>query len=399
MITALVASFFPYIAIPLGSNTHLSVGALLGLVAWIIGPRIPRLDGTLALFITLPIVVNALSTLLIQAPLPPAGVLTWLNLVGAFAAGVLAVLALRGRFATAISLMVTVSALFALVQYAALRAGTIPFLELYDAPGYASVEANSYAILNYIQRPFAQFPEPSFMAGSLTLALITMVMVRRYFGGRLRAHESTAVLLGGIVITLSESGSAILGLGLVAVSIVMSAERSLKNQTLALLLISVAVVAAIWIVGERGLASNFSWGDRLGSIAVAVRHWSADVGSLLLGLGRGGLAAGFESGAVDLSGYTFVQIPRDAISAIVRIIVEFGLIGGMTVVAIMLVQIVRGARLVRTQLWWFVVAAWLVVAGLTVSYESADWLWLAPGAAMGIVLHYRQASHRGEVQS
>ncbi|MDR7188701.1 hypothetical protein J2Y46_001524 [Microbacterium sp. BE35] len=328
----------------------------------------------------------AITTLFFDTPLPPTAAVTWLGAAGAFAAGAVGVLCMRDKLASLLAWLVLLTSLFGFFQYFALRAGFIPFVELYRAPGYASVEANAPAILLYIRRPFAQFPEPSFMAGSLTLAVLAMLLIARYFGRtRLRRVEKAAVLAGAIVIVLSESGSAVAGLGAIAVALLASSARSIGAQIRAALLIVLAAAGAIWVIEQRSSILNFSWGDRMMSIIASAQFWASDIQTFLFGLGRGGLTAAYSSGRVDVSGFQFTQQPPDVFSAIGRVLFESGLFAGGAVLLILVLLIVRGGALVAPLFSVAMITAWLVVGGITISYESAAFIWLLPGVCMGVI--------------
>ncbi len=381
----LILSFFPYITIDIGANTSIPLCTTFALTAWVFS-RHREIDGVVLLLLVLPMASNAVATIAFGSQFSPAGLLSWGAVVGAFVGGYIIVRDLQLTAATAIAWLVIGTSIFATLQLLAIKAGVIPFLDLYRAAGYASVDANSFAILQYIQRPFAQFPESSFMAGTLLLTLSTMVLITRMRGVKMGRIEWMALLLGGVAIVLSESGSAIVGLGLLAALIAFSSRRSLRNQLSTVFLFALATAAAIWIVDQRSGTVNFSWGDRLGSIFVSVRYWASDVGSLFLGVGRGGLTKAFQSSLVPTQDLAFTQQPLDIFSAVIRVPIEFGLFGGATALLILWAalfvrhRVGAGSRLISVM----VLAIWFLVGGLTISYDSAVWIWALPGAYLAL---------------
>ncbi|MFK4759324.1 hypothetical protein ACI3KS_00170 [Microbacterium sp. ZW T5_45] len=385
-------SFFPYAALGLGANTSISVSAILGIAAWIVGPRHPRLDAITISLALIPLAANAIATVLFSVTFPPTGVLTWIGVIGNFLTGTLGVLSLHTDFSRLLAWLVIGTSLFGGLQMIAIRAGYIPFVTLYRAPGYASVENNSTAILNYIQRPFAQFPEPSFMAGTLLLAITLMVLVARCLRGSLSRWEWTAVVAGGAIITASESGSAIAGLGLVAGVIITSATKSLRNQITALLFITAACVTATWVFGQRSSPLDFSWSDRFGSILAGLNYWSDEPSRLVFGTGRGGMAAAFRAGDVGLIEFAFVQQPLDVFSAQFRILFEFGLLAGGFVLLGLLLIVGSVSRWTRPVTAAFALALWVLIGALTISYDSAAWVWAFAGGCLGLLTLARRQS-------
>jgi len=388
---AVVLSFFPYLVIPLGGSTSISIGALVGLVAWVLGPRYSSLDLAVVVIGMLPILAMAMSTLLFDTPLPQTAAITWLGAVGPFAAGAMAVVSLQRRLASLLGWLILGSSLFGILQHFAIQSGFIPFLELYRAPGYASVEANAQTILLYIRRPFAQFPEPSFMAGSIALAILAMLLVSRFSGQpRLGRLELIALMTGSITIVLSESGSAVIGLGAIAVALLASSARTVGAQARAALTITLAVMGAVWVLDQRSSPLNFSWGDRLASIQAAAQHWLSEAPSFLFGLGRGGMTAAFTQGRIDLAGFNFTQAPPDVFSALGRILFESGVLAGGAVLLLLAVTIVRAGAAIAPMFGVAMLAAWGVVAGITISYESAAMIWLLPGVCLAVVVARRR---------
>ncbi|MEV4687294.1 hypothetical protein [Microbacterium sp. LWH3-1.2] len=378
-------TFLPYLAVPLGGSTSVPAAAVVGALAWLASPRSRAIDSFVLTLFVVPTVVSAIAAVFTGAPFPLSGVLMWAGTAATVAGGAAAIVALRRSLSALLSWLIIGTALFGIVQLAAIRSGVIPFVEFYRASGYASVETNAFAIITYIQRPFAQFPEPSFMAGSMSLALIAMVVIARgRTRERLTSLNSCALLLGAVVVFLSASGSAIVCLALIAVVLVLTSRRSLANQVRAVVAVVIAGIGGSLILQERGVASNFSWGDRFGSIVVAFDYWVADVGRLFLGAGRGQITTAFTSGVIDPAGYQFVQVPADVYSVQARVLFEYGLLGGAVILFMCCLVIVRQFGSSTPAVGVIGLGAWIVVAGFTISYESASMIWLIPGVALGL---------------
>lgn len=393
--TFVVLAFLPYLAVPLGGSTSVPAAAVFGALAWLASPRFRGIDSVVVTLFVLPTAVSALAALFTGAPFPLSGMLMWAGCVATVAGGAAATVVLGRKLATLLSWLVIATALFGFFQLAAIRNGAIPFVELYRASGYASVEANSFAIITYIQRPFAQFPEPSFMAGSISLALIAIVVIARgQERERLTRLNTCAVLLGSVLVFLSTSGSAIVCLALIAVVLVLTSSRSLANQVRAVVAVAVAGIAGSFILQQRDVATNFSWGDRLGSIVVAFDYWASDVGRLLLGAGRGQITEAFTTGAIEASEHQFVQFPADVYSVQARVLFEYGILGGAVILLMLMIVMLRQFGAPNLVVGVVSVAAWIVVAGLTISYESASLIWLFPGVALGLAAIREPAAER-----
>jgi hypothetical protein len=373
----------------------LPFSSLVGVLLWVFCPREARVDFAIAALFLVPICAAACGTVVVGLHFAPGAVILWLGVVGNLALGYFAVVLLAGRTATVLSVCVIASSVFATVQLFAILGGTIPFLASYSMPGYASVVANAATILQYIRRPFGQFPEPSFMAGSLTLAILSVVVIaRRFGGGRLSRLDLIAVLSGSAAIALSQSGSAILGLGIIVAVATLTSPSGRARASLILLVIPAAAVSS-WVFGERDSSTNYSWRDRLASVQAGLDYWSSDVGRLWFGLGRGGASQSFSAGLIDLSDYAFVQAPPDIYSVLGRILVEFGLLPGLFVVVVLLAWVARSYS--GGHIWivrGLLMSAWLLVAGITITYDSAAWIWILPGLGLAHLLapNERQSS-------
>lgn len=381
---SLILTFFPYLAIPLGANTNIPWSAVVGLCALVLAPTVVKTDAALWLVALLPFVAHASSTILLGSKFPLSGELTWITVSASFGIGMMLVKTCGSHLGPIIAMMIIATASFTVIQYVLILGGVLPFAEWYQMPGYANVAGNASTIVDFIRRPFGQFPEPSFLAGTLLLALTAMVLSSRSQRDTLRRSERVATAFGCLVILLSRSGVAVAGLGLLSIVILAAGERTLKSRVVGLSLVVIGVLGGVSVLEERGGAHDFSWGDRLNSISVSLQYWISDPFHFLLGLGRGGLVRAFNEGRISLTGFDFTESPQDVWSVLARIAIESGLIAGGMLLAVVALQVGR----VGGEFGWLVascaVLIWMLVAGLSISYESAAWLWVFPGICRGL---------------
>jgi hypothetical protein len=292
-----------------------------------------------------------------------------------------------------VKLGVSFSAGYALIQKVFLEAGVIPFLGYYQLPGYASVAFNAEVILRYIRRPFGFFPEPSFMAGSMALAVAAMVVLVYRCLGRLRKSDLVTIGLAVTAIFLSDSGSGLASIGLVLLMAIWPAFKGGKRLVLAIGIVCISAFLASNVLESRGLLQNYSWSDRLASIIGAMRFLVTSDNIALLGAGKGAGPSLFQRGSIPLDGLQYFTPIPDVFSVLGRLVLECGLVFGLGLIIILSVLLIRAGALDGGLFIGIVFAStWLLIAGLTISYETAAWIWATPGIALGLL----QAGPSGE---
>ncbi|KSW28897.1 hypothetical protein [Cellulomonas sp. B6] len=386
-----ILCFAPYACLPLGESTNIPVTGLLWPL-WL--PRILRhravvvTSGVLAFAPT----VTAFLGLLAGRPVDnPVALLTWVLYLAPVP--VLAVVVLeRPRLAArALGTGVAVSAVLALVQHQLILRGVLPFAELYDVPGYATV--NPDTVLMYVKRPFGQFPEPSFMAGSLALASAAYLLVRRTWTARLGLLDHALVGLVLVVLVVSRSGSTVVaGLAVLGMLLVPAA-RGLRRPVVVMAVALGGAYVAASVVSQRSASTDFSWGDRAVSIVAAGRYLLTDPVALVVGIGRGRAAHLFSTGAISTSGYEAGGAIYDVYSVLGRAALESGVVFGLVLLVVgagLHVQAHRRTGVTHaTAVGILAALLWVVVAGFTISYDSAALIWSSVGVALGVVVRPR----------
>jgi hypothetical protein len=379
-----ILTFLPYLAIPLGGNTNVPLSSLVAVTMMPAALRSKRIAVALFLLIAIPLTTTFLGTLSSPGSINTQALVAWpLHVVVLVGFGVAAQLA-RLHLQRVIRICLWLTVALAVVQkYLFLDRGIIPFLGYYATPGYASVANNAFEIANYVRRPFTTFPEPSFMAGSVALACAALLIL-------LPEHLkiSDYLLVGGslVAIYLSSSGSGVASMGLLLVLAVYRGRIRVRRAVLLAVALLLGTVLGLSLYGSRSSASNYSWGDRLTSIEAAFRYLFGHLGAFLLGTGTGTASSLYQDGTISLDGLVYHSDIPDLFSTFGRIVLETGMIGGLAMMVILLKPV--GAA-VRRDLG--VVAAMagvllvLVVGGLTISYQSAAWLWAVPGMCLGLM--------------
>lgn len=292
---------------------------------------------------------------------------------------------LRDSIIPLLSSCISLSAIVALVQkFVFLDKGIVPWLEYYDVPGYASVAGNAQTIALYIRRPFGLFPEPSFLAGSLALATVALIASISVFKQRYSALSVMAFSLSIFTIYVSDSGSGIVCIVVLAAVAFIPIIRRFKGL---LLLLPFVLAGAVWlglsIAANRQSGVNTSWNDRMASIIGASRLILEEPNMFLFGLGRGMIPSYFESGRVSFADMTVYSSIPDVYSVLVRIVLENGIVFGLPIVVwmVLLITTEGTSRITPSGVLYFVL--WFVVAALTISYETAAWIWILPGIFLG----------------
>jgi len=383
-----VASFLPYLALPLGASTNIPLTSLLAPLWLPRALRYPRLLAVVGLLAFAPLVTGYFGMLVGRPVSNPFALVTWAAYV--LPVAVIAVLVIESseQVVRAIAFGAGASALFVLFQQWAIARGTVPFLAYYDMPGYAAIRPD--LVVNYIRRPFGLFPEPSFMAGTLALATTAMVLLLRASSRRLAPVHYAVVALVLTALVVSRSGSAVVA-GLVLLGVVLAPHaRGLRWPLVFGAVGTGGAFVAAQILERRSSAVDFSWSDRSASIVAAFAHTAEDPVTALLGVGRGHAAHLFSTGEISLSSFEVVGAVQDIYSVLGRVAVEAGFVCGVVLI-VSGYAAHRGAHAASAERNGRLVGLlagvlWVVVAGLTISYDSAAWIWLSLGIALGVRL-------------
>ena len=386
LIWALVlTSLAPYAAIGIGQNTNVPLASVVSgvIIASAITVEPDSFRPYLALAL-LPVLGTFLALIFSSAPANWVTLVTWVLFTLPFGA-----FALIGRISPAqllrpLRFALWASCAFAIVQkFVFLDRGSIPLIGYYRAPGYASVEANAQVIVTYVKRPFGLFPEPSFMAGTLILAFSGLVVANYASQSRIRRSD---MMLGAVLVAvlyLSRSGAAIAGCALLAVMLGTTLRPGWRKVVVFAGSGVVSAGIAAQTLGARSSVLNWSWDDRLTSIQAASRYALEDLSTLLFGVGRGNTVEAFASGDVRLDGYQYFHIIPDIYSVVGRLLFENGLLVGGAMVAILVASQLKAAQTVGKLRSVIICVLWVLVAGLTISYDSATWIWALPGLCVG----------------
>jgi hypothetical protein len=385
-----LSTFFPYLSIPIGQSTSIPITSVLSVAV------LPRLLHSLpmmrfVLVLTFgPWVASFLAVLFGVAQANVAALVTWSLLSSA----IFGFLYVGERFPILLyrplQVGVLFSSIFALVQkYFFLDAGVIPFLGYYSSPDYANIQVRAEVITQYIRRPFAFFPEPSFMAGSLAIAVVAMILVRRTgYRTALTTLDWISLAVVSAAIVVSASGSALVSLGIIWVVAVWPRLRGFGRLTFLVFAGAGIYIVSITVLATRNVSQNWSWDDRGASILGGLRLLFSDPLLMMIGVGKGRSPILFSNGDVPMGGLDYFTYLPDMYSAAGRILFENGLIVGGIMLAVLFASTSAGVAKYLGILPGLVSAVlWLVIAGLTISYESAVWLWALPALAFGVRLH------------
>lgn len=391
-----VLSFLPYVAIPLGNSTNVSVAAIIGGFLSIKLLRSPRTVATLLVVLALPFAATLIRTFFHSSDANPNAYFTSvfgiLTLLGAASS----VAILHVRMIGLLRIGISISATVAIVQkYVYLDHGLVPWVELYGVPGYASVAANAQTIGLYIRRPFGLFPEPSFLAGTLSLACAGLIVLVHLYSRKLQKTDWITLGLTMFTIFISDSGSGVVCIAILAVAVFIPMARRVRWIYA---LLPLALTAAFWlgltIAANRQDGANTSWNDRLASILGGVKLLGTDPVYFLVGVGRGMVPSFFQGGRIPFTDMTVYSYIPDIYSVLGRIVMENGVMFGAPFIIWMAMLIARLSDRRPSFLGMLVLILWIVIAGLTISYETAAWIWILPGLCFGLSLNEDRSWNR-----
>lgn len=385
-----ILSFLPYAGIALGSNTNMPLVSIVSIFAI---PYFLKMKASLGIFIgflAFPLV--SLFFVMVMGGIVStsniiAGVV-WIAHVMPFIAWATCVIRSPATVVVALKVILFCASAYAIIQKMAfLDRGQLPFAGMYILPGYWSVNDNIETITTYIRRPFGWFPEPSFMAGSLAIGLVLLFIMK----ARIESVMSPTdfLVFGAAVSCLIMSGSGSSALTLVLLASILLWPRNLtKIGRYALFPVVVtAFFFANSIISSRSATTiNFSWNDRFASIMGGVDYLWNNPQSMFSGIGQGNASVYAASAKFDYSKFGAFNSTDDVVSVLGRMLVENGIFGIAVVVGLTLVVYLGSSRVLGRFAGACSAAVWVVVSGLTISYESATLIWALPGVCLGLLL-------------
>lgn len=387
----IVLTLFPYLALPVGDSTNLPLASLFAVAfAREIMGR-PRLLVPFLVLSLGPILMLYVQFLLGRSLgwVIHAGV--WFFQVLPFVAVAAAVVVSAHTVRITLRVVLIAAAGYAVVQKFFLDSGVLPFVWMYDLPGYWSVPDNLDEIVTYVRRPFGWFPEPSFMAGTLVLASIGLLLLGYRERNRPSVPDLLAVGLVAVAMALSQSGSALPTLPVLAALAILPCSSVRRQVAFVLAGIVLWAVVATDLLESRYSTPNASWNDRLASIIGGGRYLLDNQPFLFTGIGVGGSTALYEHRLIPLSGLGVAYPLDDIFSVSGGIVMSNGIIAGAAMLAVLLVPIVWAFAHSTSPIFGVLAAAaWFVVASLTISYDSAAWIWALPGLCLGVLLSNRE---------
>jgi hypothetical protein len=271
--------------------------------------------------------------------------------------------------------MVIFTSVFAILQkYVFFERGIIPFLNLYEAPGYAAVIPNANVILLYMKRPFAQFPEPSFLAGTLALAAIAMI----FLSARLLTFnmiDRSALVLALLALYISQSGLVFVAVGVILVFWI-GVEKNSSLRIFAIISAPIAIVfAAVDLANRRLIESNWSWVDRLSAITQGLEYTFSNPATFFSGVGIGNTPLLYASNKVEIGLEAFNAAP-DIYSVFGRFLMSAGVAGLILLVFVLLAPTWRSLnKELDKPISFAILTTWLTVATVVITYDSAAWVW------------------------
>ncbi|WP_394940684.1 hypothetical protein [Psychromicrobium sp. YIM B11713] len=389
-VALIISSVLPYFALPLGVSTNVPFSSIFGGYLLIRGCRDRRIFWLSAGVLLAPFLASFFRMFITSEQWSVAGSLTWVISLIPLSAMVVAVLALKSALIGWLRAILIFSAGISLVQkYFFLDQGVVPWLWVYDVPGYAPVRLLAPTIAAYIRRPFGLFPEPSFMGGTLGIVAIALILTAMAFKRPLRVIDWVALALTCWVTAISGSGTAIVAPFLIVICAALPLFKRFAGILaiiMPLLLFAVGTAASL-VLNQRQSVTNWSWVDRSNSIIAAVRYLFSDVAVFFLGIGRGNTSPYFLSGKIPTNDLPHSEVLPDVYSVFLRVVLENGVLFGLPIILLMMFFVVRADTSSKLRIsGWAALIIWLIAGGLAISYDSAFWLFGFPGMMYGLWL-------------
>jgi hypothetical protein len=304
-------AFLPYPALPIGGNTGLQLGDFfsIGFALPLVFLSWKRNPYYLFGLLLIPLCTSALKVVILNEP----GLEICLKsavTVAIFCITILAAQLFLPTYLLETMLGVAAAALLhvavgAWQMYVFATGGELPLLFIYVNPSFYSVVNNADTIVNYIQRPFGLFPEPSAMSSSLApivlfwlAELLGLIRFTRPLKTWHRVIFGSAAVSSMLLIILSRSGHAMFTVAVGAVFVLLwlrTAKATPRNflTLLAMLLVVLPLVVFMTVnaVGGRvaeATGANESWQDRSYSLVAGFEIWThTGIWNLLFGTGCG----------------------------------------------------------------------------------------------------------------
>lgn len=380
-----ISLFLPYLGLPIGNKSVLLLSSFIALGFIAYGAVVGLLPPSSTFFVFATPFITCFLLMLSFGPSPdPKGLVLWianlLPLGGCYTAAKLGNLRV---IKSCCQMMVGASCIFAIFQKIYLDRGNLIFPWLYSGPGYAPVDIE--LVTKYIHRPFAWYPEPSFLAVTIGLGFAIAMILEVYLDGC--TSRTSKLLLGAVLFVtfLSKSGNALI----VYTCLPVIAFSNSRHRAALKLLAIPAALAAVWvsltISKDRNTTQNWSWNDRAASIEAGLDYLLASVRHLVFGVGRGATSSLYANGDIDADRYGVVQVVKDITSVSGRILLENGVIFGSLVMLVLIGYVYVGSRTcVRSFVASAIVLLWVFSITLTTSYESVALLWALPGFVVAL---------------
>jgi len=132
-----------------------------------------------------------------------------------------------------------------------------------------------------------------------------------------------------------------------------------------------------------------------------MQHLFDSAQTLLLGVGVGGASILYQNYLIPLDGLVVSTRLFDIFSVTARIVLANGIVAGVAMVFVLVVPLMRAFSLALS--WWYgllAVFAWAVVSTVTITYDSAAWIWALPGVCLGVLVAVSEEPMRnGAVRS
>lgn len=371
----LVLTFFPYLCVPLGENTNLPLSTLAALSL----AGLYRSFGTplrkIYIIVTGSLVPVIFSGSILGLPPNFRGIISFVLVLAPIVGFYLVAKNVPELTTNVLRWLIFSSSTFAVIQkFVFLDNGTIPFLELYNAPGYADVASNSFVIVTYMKRPFGQFPEPSFMAGTLALATIALI----FLASRLRSFgilDRMLILLVVFVEYLSQSG--LVFVSVVAILLFWAYIEPIVwlKRSAVLLAPFIGLFVVSDIASRRLVDTNWSWVDRVSAITSGLQFLLSEPLLVFTGVGLGNTSSLYASNRIQVGEEAFHAAP-DIYSVFGRFILCAGVIGLVLLVSQIFTPVWLALRNeLPPALSIGLLLVWVLVGTLVITYDSAAWVW------------------------
>lgn len=386
----ILLSAFPYAGIALGGNTNVPISSFVATILVLRCIKYIPLMAVAVVFASIPFFSAFIRMFYDPTPLQIIPVITWIAATLALPGAAAAVIFLRRRTIPWLSWTLIGSAGYAVIQKHVFidTLNIVPFPALYELPGYANLLPFEETFLTYVRRPFGFFPETSFMVGTVTLMAMVLIVLIRHYGMSPAARDWIAVGLAVWATAVSGSGSAVFVLGAVVMAMVLPV--AIRRAWIGVLGVPAAAAGAYLVANsvleERSSSFNWSWADRGSSIQAVFKRLFEDPGAFWGGLGRGRVNEEFVSSNMPTETFTYYNPIEDIFSVSGRMVAENGmLVGGLAFVLMCLLLLRSGGRV---PIFYGIlhVFVWGVIAGGTITYDNAFWLWGGAGVCLGLEL-------------